>query len=188
MSYYQGDYYRGDFWSKLGKGIKKGIKAIGKVAQTVAPVAGILLPAVGAATLVGRGVAAANKIKRAGRDARSLARSMATPAELASPAFVTGATAPIFRATGRSEQRAGGTFHQYAMEGSGRTVMMPADASQREIQSAYLERWDSPRRSTTTAARRTRAARAGYRRRKAVTRKRTTTRRRTRRRRTRRAR
>lgn len=71
MSYYQGDYYRGDFWSKLGKGVKRLGRNIGNVAKRLAPVAAIALPLVGSATLVGRAVATAQKIKRTGRSIRS---------------------------------------------------------------------------------------------------------------------
>lgn len=70
MSYYTGDYYQGDFWSKLGKGIKKVGKGIGRVAKTLAPIAAIALPAVGAATLVGRAYSTSQRIKRAGRALR----------------------------------------------------------------------------------------------------------------------
>lgn len=64
MGYYMGDA-RGDFWSGLGKGIKRVARDIGRVAKSVAPVAALVLPGVGAATLVGRGVALAGNVKRA---------------------------------------------------------------------------------------------------------------------------
>lgn len=76
MSYYRGDgrgdYYRGDFWSKLGKGIKK-------FAKKVAPIASIFIPAVGAGTLVGRAVAAHGRATKARDTARSLVASVAQP-------------------------------------------------------------------------------------------------------------
>lgn len=147
-----GDYYRGDFWSKLGKGIKRVGRDIGRAAKAVAPIAGIVLPAVGAATLVGRAYSTSKRIKEAGRTARALGQSYVQPLQSvpggigAAPPLVKQPPAPIL------------------VSGVG---IAPVSA---------------PGLSTTTAARRTRAARAGYRRRKTAKRRTTTTRRRTRRR------
>lgn len=112
MTYYQGDYYRGDFWSKLGKGIKRVGRDIGRVAKTVAPIATILLPTVGAATLVGRGVAAARRVKAAGRQARAVAGMVtgapgSSPAEQAMPRTALAATIPsgYTRATSYTPRR-----------------------------------------------------------------------------------
>ncbi len=85
MAYYQGDYYQGDFWKKLKKGAKRLGRNIGKAAGTLAPLAAFVVPAVGTATLVGRGLTAARKIKRAGRLVRSMS---AAPAATLSPATI----------------------------------------------------------------------------------------------------
>jgi hypothetical protein len=77
MAYYQGDYYQGDFWSKLGKGVKRLGKNIGAAAKVLAPVASVIVPAVGTATLVGKGMIAARTIKRVGRAGRALTASPA---------------------------------------------------------------------------------------------------------------
>jgi len=103
VSYYRGDYYRGDFWSGLGKGIKRIGRDIGRAAKAVAPIAGIILPAVGAATLVGRGVTAAARVKKAGREARAVLQTVApnpqqTPIAIVSQ--LTGQTVGMPVATG----------------------------------------------------------------------------------------
>jgi hypothetical protein len=157
VSYYRGDYYAGDFWGGLGRGIKRIGRDIGRVVKAAAPVAGILLPAVGAATLVGRGVAAAQKIKQTGRTIRSIANVAQQTALQQTAGGMT--QAPVLLATPAAPTLVPG-------------VAMPPSTSL------------AP--STTTAARRTRTVRAAYRRRKAAPKRRRPTTRRRRRRTTRR--
>lgn len=170
MTYYRGDYYAGDFWSKLGKGVKRTVKGIGKVATTLAPIGAVLLPAVGAATLVGRGVAAARKVKAAGRTARAVMRNV-SPAEMASPVAVTASGPDPFVRGAAVEGRPG--YSRWAMPGSGMRVQARDDASQAEIAAAWRSQYrDRPREYRASQARR------GYRRRKKATTRRRTTRRR----------
>jgi len=161
VSYYRGDYYQGDFFRNVGRAFKKGVRDIGRAAKKIAPIAGIVLPFVGGATLVGRGIAAAQRVKRAGRQARAIRDSfypqpVTMMAELTAPG-------------------SGGTTHRARPKDQ-----RPFAGSEHAIAAA-----DEPRArpSTTTAARRTRQAREGYRRRRAATssRPRTSTRRRRRR-------
>lgn len=88
--YYRGDYYRGDFWSKLGKGIKKVGRSVGRAAKALAPVAGIILPAVGAATLVGRAYSASKRVQKVRDDVRALVAQ--PPASAGPTAIVTSMT------------------------------------------------------------------------------------------------
>lgn len=169
-------YYQGDFWSGLGKGIKRIGRDIGRVAKAAAPIAGILLPAVGAATLVGRGVAAARKVKEAGRVAREVARTM-TPAEISMPVpppAVVHGMVPVPGYDARAKTIPQIYSEQWSSAGAQLTPqgvpIMPAPGSP----------------STTTAAKRTRRARTAYRRRKAAPKRRRATTRRRRRRTTRR--
>jgi len=156
VAYYMGDYYRGDFWSKLGKGIKRVGRDIGRAAKAVAPIAGIVLPAVGAATLVGRAYSTSKRIKEAGRTARALGQAYVQPLQSVPGGIA--AAAPLVKQPPAP----------VLVSGMG---IAPVSAPTL-----------APGLSTTTAARRTRAARAGYRRRKTAKRRTTTTRRRTRRR------
>lgn len=88
MAYYQGDYYQGDFFKKLGRGVRRLGKNIGAAAKVLAPVASIIVPAVGTATLVGRGITAARTIKRVGRAGRAMT---ANPAPTMPPTAIASA-------------------------------------------------------------------------------------------------
>jgi hypothetical protein len=149
MPYYRGDYYRGDgFFKKLGRGIKR----LGKNLSPLAPLAGILLPAFGAATLVGRGVSAARKVKETGREFRRQAAAMSlqqTDGGMApAPTLATRSPMPVLV----SGLMPAENMKPLPLPARGPGVTIPPTRTQL---------------STTTAAKRTRQARAGYARRKA---------------------
>jgi len=105
MPYYgapnaRGDYYRGDFWSKLGKGIKR-------VVKVAAPIVGAAVPFVGGATLIGRAYSASKRVKAAGRAIRRVNPAEAQLAQMGLSTATSAATgagfpAPVFAAAAAS--------------------------------------------------------------------------------------
>lgn len=163
MAYYMGDYYRGDFWSKLGKGLKK-------AAKFVAPIAAVALPFAGAGTLVGKGVMAARAVKRAGRNARRV-RSLAQGAFQTALASARGGIGPA--AAHRMAPAMPTLLTSPAQMPNPLTVTQPVGtptlavtpATQRirrarQARAAYRRRTTAKRRTTTRTRRRTRARRS----------------------------
>lgn len=137
MPYYmgdaRGDYYQGDFWSKLGKGIKKAVKF-------VAPIAAVALPFVGGATLVGRAVSTAGRIKKAGRALRGVQSAQQLPLPVMLP------PTPV--------QAAAQPLSVPAFVGAGTTAATKSVARIRRA--AYRRRRSTARRRTTARRRSTR--------------------------------
>jgi hypothetical protein len=67
VSYYQGDYYQGDVWGRIGKGIRRAVKDVGRVLQPLAPIAGLVVPALAIPAGVARGIKTAKAIREVAR-------------------------------------------------------------------------------------------------------------------------
>jgi hypothetical protein len=159
MAYYMGDYRisrasriprgtgiaRGDFWGKLGKGVRRLGRSIGKVATAVAPVAGMLIPGIGAATLVGRGIATAQRVKATGRAMQSQARTAELKGAVLTSrsAHPSNATAKMGRVTPQTAIPAMSPVPM--MMASSSSPARPRAAARR---SAYRRRRSTARRST----------------------------------------
>ena len=91
MSYYQGDYYQGDFFKKIGKGLKR----LGKNLKPFAPLAGVLMPAVGLTGLVAKGIGAVGRAQRISRAVRGVAAPNPNLSPILIASQMTGATVGI---------------------------------------------------------------------------------------------